>query len=71
MQQAMPINISNIDELTKELDVLLNVPISSSQELENWLIQQSQTLNSINEQLMQHYIAFQRNTNDIEVKKCF
>ncbi|MGG3521268.1 M3 family oligoendopeptidase [Bacillus pseudomycoides] len=71
MQQVMPINISNIAELTKELDTLLNVSISSNQELENWLIQQSQTLNSINEQLMQHYIAFQRNTNDIKVKEAF
>ncbi|MEN1936200.1 M3 family oligoendopeptidase [Paenibacillus sp. 102] len=68
MQQTIPINISNIDELIKKLDVLLDVSISSSQELENWLIQQSQTLNSINEQLMKHYIAFQRNTNDIEAK---
>ncbi|KEK23377.1 M3 family oligoendopeptidase [Bacillus gaemokensis] len=71
MQQAMTINISNLDELTQELDVLLNVPVSSNQELENWLIQQSQTLNSITEQLMQHYIAFQRNTNDIEAKEIF
>ncbi|PHD41498.1 oligoendopeptidase F [Bacillus toyonensis] len=71
MQQIMPINISNIAELTKELDTLLNVSISSNQELENWLIQQSRTLNSINEQLMQHYIAFQRNTNDIKVKEAF
>ncbi|HEK9102583.1 TPA: M3 family oligoendopeptidase [Bacillus pseudomycoides] len=68
MQQTIPINISNIDELIKKLDVLLDISISSSQELENWLIQQSQTLNSINEQLMKHYIAFQRNTNDIEAK---
>ncbi|MBO1580614.1 M3 family oligoendopeptidase [Bacillus sp. XF8] len=71
MQQTIPINISNIDELINKLDVLLNVSISSSQELENWLIKQSQTLNSINEQLMKHYIAFQRNTNDIEAKNIF
>ncbi|WP_026590874.1 M3 family oligoendopeptidase [Bacillus sp. UNC437CL72CviS29] len=71
MQQAIPINISNIDELIKELDILVNVSISSSQELENWLIQQSQTLNSINEQFMQHYIAFQQNTNNIEAKETF
>ncbi|MEY8348226.1 M3 family oligoendopeptidase [Bacillus cereus] len=71
MQQTTPINISNIDELVKELDVLLNESISSSQELEIWLVKQSQTLNSISEQLMKHYIAFQRNTNDIEAKNTF
>lgn len=71
MQQTTPISISNIDELVKELDVLLNESISSSQELENWLVKQSKTLNSINEQLMKHYIAFQRNTNDIEAKNTF
>ncbi|PFK39141.1 oligoendopeptidase F [Bacillus cereus] len=71
MQQTMPISISNMDELVKELDVLLNESISSSQELENWLLKQSHTLNSISEQLMKHYIAFQRNTNDIDAKNTF
>ncbi|WJE50413.1 M3 family oligoendopeptidase [Bacillus cereus] len=71
MQQTIPINISNIDELIKKLDVLLDESISSSQELENWLLKQSQTLNFINEQLMKQYIAFQRNTNDIEAKNSF
>ncbi|PEY40336.1 oligoendopeptidase F [Bacillus cereus] len=71
MQQTIPINISNIDELIKKLDVLLDESISSSQELENWLLNQSQTLNFINEQLMKQYIAFQRNTNDIEAKNSF
>ncbi|MEI4803812.1 M3 family oligoendopeptidase [Bacillus sp. FJAT-51639] len=71
MQQTMPIDNSNRDELLKELDLLLNTSISSSQELENWLIKQSKTLNSINEQLMQHYIAFQQNTNNIAAKETF
>ncbi|MCI0765846.1 M3 family oligoendopeptidase [Bacillus sp. TL12] len=71
MQQTTPISISNIEELVKELDVLLNESISSSQELKIWLVKQSQTLNSINEQLMKHYIAFQRNTNDIDAKNTF
>ncbi|WP_459503442.1 M3 family oligoendopeptidase [Bacillus sp. C1] len=71
MQQVININIHNIEELTTELERLLNEPIYSSKELENWLIQQSKTLHAIHEQLMQHYITFQQNINDIKAKETF
>lgn len=45
--------------------------ISSKLDLENWLKEQSKVIWDIEEQLRSHYIAFQCNTDDKEIKDTF
>lgn len=45
--------------------------ISSKLDLENWLKEQSKVIWDIEEQLRSHYIAFQCNTDDEEIKDTF
>ncbi|MFB4338832.1 M3 family oligoendopeptidase, partial [Bacillus sp. BR_16] len=53
------------------LSTLLNKMISSKLDLENWLKEQSKVIWDIEEQLRSHYIAFQCNTDDEEIKDTF
>jgi len=71
MQRLNTIDISNVLELEKALSILLNEVISSKQDLENWLKEQSKLIWEIEEQLRSHYIAFQCNTNNKEIKDTF
>ncbi|EJS76520.1 M3 family oligoendopeptidase [Bacillus cereus] len=71
MQRLYTIDISNVLELEKALSTLLNKVISSKQDLENWLKEQSTLIWEIEEQLRSHYIAFQCNTDNIEIKDTF
>ncbi|MBE5106706.1 M3 family oligoendopeptidase [Bacillus thuringiensis] len=71
MQRLNTIDISNVLELEKALSTLLNKVISSKQDLENWLKEQSTLIWEIEEQLRSHYIAFQCNTNNKEIKNTF
>ncbi|HHK5533799.1 TPA: M3 family oligoendopeptidase [Bacillus mobilis] len=71
MQRVNTIDISNILELEKTLSTLLNEAISSKLELENWLKKQSTVIWKIEEQLRSHYIAFQCNTDNKEIKDTF
>ncbi|MGE7855368.1 M3 family oligoendopeptidase [Bacillus sp. NPDC094064] len=71
MQRLNTIDISNVIELEKALSTLLNEVISSKQDLENWLKEQSKLIWEIEEQLRSHYIAFQCNTNNKEIKDTF
>ncbi|PFN27767.1 M3 family oligoendopeptidase [Bacillus cereus] len=71
MQHLYTIDISNVLELEKALSTLLNKVISSKQDLENWLKEQSTLIWEIEEQLRSHYIAFQCNTDNIEIKDTF
>ncbi|HDR7079529.1 TPA: M3 family oligoendopeptidase, partial [Bacillus thuringiensis] len=65
------IDISNVLQLEKTLSTLLNKMISSKLDLENWLKEQSKVIWEIEEQLRLHYIAFQCNTDDEEIKDTF
>ncbi|MED3480445.1 M3 family oligoendopeptidase [Bacillus thuringiensis] len=71
MQRVNTIDISNVLLLEKTLSTLLNKMISSKLDLENWLKEQSKVIWDIEEQLRSHYIAFQCNTDDEEIKDTF
>ncbi|MCU5427782.1 M3 family oligoendopeptidase [Bacillus cereus] len=71
MQRVNTIDISNVLQLEKTLSTLLNKRISSKLDLENWLKEQSKVIWEIEEQLRSHYIAFQCNTDDEEIKDTF
>ena len=71
MQRLNTIDISNVLELESTLSTLLNEVISSKLDLENWLKEQSKVIWEIEEQLRSHYIAFQCNTDDEEIKDTF
>ncbi|MEF7655050.1 M3 family oligoendopeptidase [Bacillus sp. ZJS3] len=71
MQRLNTIDISNVLELENTLSALLNEVISSKLELENWLKKQSTFIWEIEEQLRSHYIAFQCNTDNKEIKDTF
>ncbi|MED0876659.1 M3 family oligoendopeptidase [Bacillus mobilis] len=71
MQRVNTIDINNVLELEKALSTLLNEVISSKLELENWLKKQSTFILEIEEQLRLHYIAFQCNTDNKEIKDTF
>ncbi|MGG0198836.1 M3 family oligoendopeptidase [Bacillus anthracis] len=71
MQRVNTIDISNVLQLEKTLSTLLNKRISSKLDLENWLKEQSKMIWEIEEQLRSHYIAFQCNTDDEEIKDTF
>ncbi|ANC19566.1 oligoendopeptidase F [Bacillus cereus] len=71
MQRVNTIDISNVLQLEKTLSSLLNKMISSKLDLENWLKEQSKMIWEIEEQLRSHYIAFQCNTDDEEIKDIF
>ncbi|OJE11388.1 oligoendopeptidase F [Bacillus cereus] len=71
MQRVNTIDISNVLQLKKTLSTLLNKMISSKLDLENWLKEQSKVIWDIEEQLRSHYIAFQCNTDDEEIKDTF
>ncbi|HDR7766698.1 MULTISPECIES: M3 family oligoendopeptidase [Bacillus cereus group] len=71
MQRLNTIDISNVLELENTLSTLLNEMISSKLDLENWLKEQSKVIWEIEEQLRAHYIAFQCNTDDEEIKDTF
>ncbi|ANE85753.1 MULTISPECIES: M3 family oligoendopeptidase [Bacillus] len=71
MQRVNTIDISNVLQLDKTLSTLLNKMISSKLDLENWLKEQSKVIWDIEEQLRSHYIAFQCNTDDEEIKDTF
>lgn len=71
MQRLNTIDISNVLELENALSTLLNEVISSKIELENWLKKQSTFIWEIEEQLRSHYIAFQCNTDNKEIKDTF
>ncbi|MCU5605147.1 M3 family oligoendopeptidase [Bacillus cereus] len=71
MQRVNTIDISNVLQLEKTLSTLLNKIISSKLDLENWLKEQSKVIWDIEEQLRSHYIAFQCNTDDEEIKDTF
>ncbi|EDZ59244.1 M3 family oligoendopeptidase [Bacillus cereus group sp. MYBK77-1] len=71
MQRLNTIDISNVLELENTLSTLLNEMISSKLELENWLKKQSTFIWGIEEQLRSHYIAFQCNTDNKEIKDTF
>ncbi|MDR4942215.1 M3 family oligoendopeptidase [Bacillus wiedmannii] len=71
MERLNTIDISNVLELENTLSTLENEVISSKLELENWLKEQSKVIWEIEEQLRLHYIAFQCNTDDEEIKDTF
>lgn len=71
MQNSNTIDIRNLHELEKELSTLLSTSISSGEDLENWLKAQSKLISEIEEQLRLHYIAFQCNTDNKEIKDTF
>ena len=71
MQRLYTIDISNVLELEKAFSTLLNKVVSSKQDLENWLKEQSTLIWEIEEQLRSHYIAFQCDTDNIEIKDTF
>ncbi|MFC9446522.1 M3 family oligoendopeptidase [Bacillus cereus] len=71
MQRVNTIDISNVLELENALSTLLNKVISSKLDLENWLKEQSKVILEIEEQLRSHYIAFQCNTDNKEIKDTF
>ncbi|MEJ9111232.1 M3 family oligoendopeptidase [Bacillus paramobilis] len=71
MQRTNTIDINNVLELENSLSTLLNEVISSKLELENWLKKQSTVIWEIEEQLTSHYIAFQCNTDNKEIKDTF
>ncbi|MCC0768482.1 M3 family oligoendopeptidase [Bacillus pacificus] len=71
MQRLNTIDISNVLELENTLSTLLNEIISSKLELENWLKKQSTFIWEIEEQLRSHYIAFQCNTDNKDIKDTF
>ncbi|WP_144469617.1 M3 family oligoendopeptidase [Bacillus thuringiensis] len=71
MQRVNTIDISNVLQLDKTLSTLLNKMISSKLDLENWLKEQSKVIWDIEEQVRSHYIAFQCNTDDEEIKDTF
>ncbi|EEK78862.1 M3 family oligoendopeptidase [Bacillus cereus] len=71
MQRLNTIDISNVLELEKALSILLHEEISSKHDFENWLKEQSKLIWEIEEQLRSHYIAFQCNTDNKEIKDTF
>ncbi|MGG0761629.1 M3 family oligoendopeptidase [Bacillus paramycoides] len=71
MQRLNTIDISNVLELEKALSSLLDIHISSKLDLENWLKEQSKLIWEIEEQLRSHYIAFQCNTDNQDIKDTF
>ncbi|EJQ44559.1 M3 family oligoendopeptidase [Bacillus cereus BAG5X1-1] len=71
MQNSNTIDIRNIHELENELSTLLSKLISSGEDLENRLKIQSKLIWEIEEQLRSHYIDFQCNTDNKEIKDTF
>ncbi|WP_369899584.1 M3 family oligoendopeptidase [Bacillus manliponensis] len=71
MSQTYAVHISDVNEVTKQLDSVLNMEISSKEDLVIMIQRQSHVLQEIEEQLLQHYIAFQQNTNDETAKKVY
>lgn len=59
------------EKLEKELDQLLNAPIETSAQLEQWLKDQSLLFDQIEEMLSGHYITFQQFNTDEAAKRAF
>ncbi|EOW9527221.1 M3 family oligoendopeptidase [Bacillus cytotoxicus] len=71
MPHSHTMDISNIKKLEQELSTLLDTPISSEKDLRNWLKEQSKLIWEMEEQLRVHYIDFQCNTDNHEIKNVF
>ncbi|MGF9966430.1 M3 family oligoendopeptidase [Bacillus rhizoplanae] len=63
--------ISDLEALQVQFENLLQTEIQSIEELEGWLKSQSRLLDEIDEQLKQHYIQFQCNTYNQQVKEAY
>nr|WP_242218678.1 M3 family oligoendopeptidase [Bacillus cereus group sp. BfR-BA-01380] len=60
-----------MEALQKQFKDLLQTEIQCSEELEGWLKRQSRFLDEVEEQLRQHYIQFQCNTDNQQAKEVF
>ncbi|ENQ3077038.1 M3 family oligoendopeptidase [Bacillus cereus] len=63
--------INDLETLQKQFVDLLETGIQCSEELENWLKRQSRLLDEVEEELKQHYIQFQCNTDNQQAKETF
>ncbi len=61
--------VNNLNVLEEELKKLLNTPIDSVEDLENWLLTQTELYDKVEESTLGHYIDFQCYSNDEEKKK--
>lgn len=64
-------NDQKINALKEEFENLVSVTITSSNDLMNFLNQQKRIYEKVEEEMLRHYIAFQCQSNDKEVKKQF
>lgn len=65
------INFEDTAALEQQLNDLLEQPINSVEDLENWLHEQTKLDDAIGEMLMGHYIDFQCKNDDEEAKRKF
>ena len=63
--------INDLKVLQAQFEELLQAQIQSSKEFEDWLRHQSRLLDEVDEQLKQHYIQFQCNTYNQQVKEAY
>jgi len=64
-------NDQKINALKEEFENLVSVTITSTNDLMNFLNQQKRIYEKVEEEMLRHYIAFQCQSNDKEVKKQF
>ena len=65
------IDLQDVDEVEAQIQSLLDVPIDSVSDLENWLKAEKDLVMKISEALTGHQIDFYRNTEDADIKSIF
>ncbi|MQR97260.1 M3 family oligoendopeptidase [Fictibacillus phosphorivorans] len=62
-------NEQKLNALKEEFENLVSVTITSLEDLKNFLSQQKFTYEKVEEEMLRHYIAFQCQSNDEDIKK--
>ncbi|MBN3554483.1 M3 family oligoendopeptidase [Fictibacillus nanhaiensis] len=62
-------NEQKLNALKEEFEILVSVTINSLEDLKNFLNQQKRIYEKVEEEMLRHYIAFQCQSNDEEIKK--
>ena len=65
------IDLQDVEEVEAQLQSLLDVPIESVTDLENWLKDEKDITIKLSEAIIGHQIDFYRNTEDADIKSIF
>lgn len=65
------IDLQDVEKLEAQFQSLLEIPIESVSDLENWLKEERNLMNKIEEVLTGHTVDFYRNTEDPDIKQTY